>query len=414
MSEGRPRILAICQEDPEHLLGGMGRHLRELYRAMAARGDAEVDLLVGGPAHESYEYEGFTKHHSDKLLCYKPRAANMASLLVSDIQLATTLMRLIAEGRRWDLVHVHEWNAMQVARMARTALGAPLVGTMHLCITRLMEEAGADMSAATEQDVYLMQQEGHLIVDVDELILCSAAYVEMARRTFMTDRPINLIYNGIRADLWARDPDAAASARARLGIVTDRPIALYAGRIAEMKGIRELLAAIEGWDDCPYLFVLAGEVNANSDEERDGWDVTRKIRELGESYPHRLLWAGFQDDRGLRGLYSAAEIGVMPSVHEPFGIVALEMMAASLPLVCTEVGGLGEIAADGGGREYALIIDAGDPRQIREAAAHLRAHPEAREELGRLGLERAGHFSWDRAAEQTAGLYRDTIRRHRE
>lgn len=404
------KILAICQEDPEWLLGGMGRHLQELYLAMSKRDDVHVDLLVGGPAQESYKYNGFPKHHSDKLLCFKPRGATMGSLLTQDIQLATTLMRLIAEGNRWDLIHVHEWNALQVARMARTALGVPLVSTMHLCITKLLEEAGYNPAVFTEPDLYLMQQEGHLVVDADELILCSEAYIEMARRTFMTDRHINLIHNGITTENWQPDPEAARKAKQELDLISEKPIALYVGRIADMKGIRELLEAVENWDDCPYTVVISGEVNANSEAEGEAWDVTKRIRRLGNDHPERLRWVGFQNDELLRGLYTLAEIGIMPSIHEPFGIVALEFMAAGVPLICTEVGGLGEIASDEAGIEYAFIIEAGNSEQIVEAVKHLREHPEDRSDLSRLGRIRARHFHWDRAAEQTVNLYRRTIK----
>jgi glycosyltransferase involved in cell wall biosynthesis len=408
----RPRILAICQEDPEYILGGMGRHLQELYKAIAERGDVEVDLLVNGPASESYLYNGHKKHHGEKLLCYKPKAPNMASLLVSDIQLATTLTRLIAEGYRWDLVHVHEWNAVQVARIARAALGIPMVGTMHLCITALMEDAGANVEDFAETDIYLMQQEGHLIVDVDELILCSRAYERLARRIFMTDRPINVIYNGIDGNAWRPSWTLAERARVELSLPADRPIALFVGRIADMKGVRELLDAVENWDDCPYTLVLSGEVNANTAADRERWDVTRRIRALEEAHPERLRWVGFQGDELLRGLYSLAEIGVMPSIHEPFGIVALEFMAAGVPLICTEIDGLGEIATDDDRQEYALIVDP-NPEQIRRAMDHLRKHPEARRELSCQGRVRAGHFTWQEAAAQTVGLYKKLIENRR-
>lgn len=402
------RVLVICQEDPEYLLGGMGRHLQELYKAMATRDDVKIDLLVSGPASESYEYNGHMKHHSEKLLCYKPKAANMASLLVADIQLATTLMRLIAEGKRWDVIHVHEWNSMQVARMARRALGVPLVGTMHLCISHLMEAAATDATEYMEPDIYLMQQEGHLIVDVDELILCSQAYIDLARKIFLTKRHINLIYNGIRADQWSHSPSLAAEIRRKFNL-SDKPIALFVGRIAEMKGIRELLEAVETWDDCPYQFVLAGEVNANSEREREGWDVTRKIRELEKLHPDRLRWLGFQDDQTLRALYSGAEIGVMNSEHEPFGIVILEMLAAGLPVVSTEVDGLGEIVNGSEGKEYTLIIEPKNPQQIREAMQYLRDHPAARKKLSYLGKKRALDFNWDHIAEQTIEVYLKAI-----
>jgi glycosyltransferase involved in cell wall biosynthesis len=402
------RILAICQEDPEWILGGMGRHLQELYKAMARREDVEIDLLVGGPAQESYSYCGYTKHHGEKLLCYKPKTPNMASLLVSDIQLITTLTRLIAQGKRWDLAHVHEWNSIQVARVVRDTLNIPLVGTMHLCITKLMEHS--DPKDLEEPDIYLMQQEGHLIVDSDELILCSQAYVDLIRKMFMTDRSINLIYNGIDCNHWRRDELLGEKIRAKLNLPNE-PIALFVGRIADMKGIRELLNAVENYK-CPYTVVLAGEVNANTEEERESWEVTKQIRRIEEKQPHKLKWVGFQDDEHLRGLYSIADVGLMPSIHEPFGIVALEFMAMGVPLISTAVDGLGEIVIDGE-EEFSLIIDALSTEQIYLAMKFLSENPNARNELKQLGKKRVLAFNWDNIAKQTVTLYKRVVEQRR-
>lgn len=410
------RVLAICEEDPEWILGGMGRHLRELYRAMAEREDVEIDLLVGGPSDEHYEYLGTTKYHSDKLVCWKPQAPNMASLLVGELQMARTLTRLIAEGKRWDLVHVHEWNAVQVARIARDALKIPLVGTMHLCITHLMTEDSCPTDKRptySEPDVYLMQQEGHLIVDSDELILCSHGFERIVRRHFMTERPINVIQNGIRCDEWVKSFALEEKARRDLDIPNDRPVALFVGRIADMKGVREILEMLR-YHDPGYLVILCGEVNANTDEEKEQWEVTQEIRELEKRHPSRLRWVGFQSDDYLKGLYSIAEVGLMPSLHEPFGIVALEFMSMGVPLIATECDGLGEIVKDDEGGEYALIIDRGDSEQIYEALKFMRQNMPAREELSMLGRRRALAFDWNIAAARTVEVYETLLRRHHE
>jgi glycosyltransferase involved in cell wall biosynthesis len=398
------RVLAICQEDPEWILGGMGRHVRELYRAMAEQG-VSVDILTSGPAEGTTEYLGCQKHHADKLVCWKPRQPDMSSLLVADIQLTKTLARLIAQGRRWDVVHVHEWNALQVARIARDALDVPLVGTMHLCITDLTLQEWTTETKYQETDLYLMQQEGHLVVGVDELILCSRAYERTARRVFMTDRPVNVIHNGIRAREWARDPVLAARVLEKYGLADlNRPIALFVGRIADMKGIRPLLDAVET-RDTGYQIVVAGEVNANTEEDKERWDVTHRLRKLCEEFPERVKWVGFQDDDAdLRGLYSAADVGLMPSINEPFGIVALEFMAAGVPLISTEVEGLGEIVTEDD-QEFSLIIEPGSASDIVEALTFLRYNRPAKAELSALGLQRVEDFTWQDAAAKTREVY---------
>jgi glycosyltransferase involved in cell wall biosynthesis len=396
------KVLAICHEDPEFLLGGMGTHVRELYRFMSRRPDVEIDLLTSGPGEGSDVYNGFRRHQSDKLVCYKPRGANMTSILLADIQLMKTLAKLLAAGHRWDVIHMHEWGSVQLGRMARDALGVPLVATMHLCITKLSEVEEPDCWSTVdkwaEEEFYLRQQEGNLINDPDEFILCSQAYIEMARETFLARRPINLIYNGIDPEIW--HPRSVENAG-------DRPLALFVGRIATMKGIVPLLDAVES-GDLGWQVVLAGEVNANSEEQKEGWEVTHRIRELEKAAPERLRWVGFQHGDDLRDWYSRADCVVMPSTHEPFGIVALEAMAMGCPLLSTEVDGLGEIVTDGDGDEYALIIPPNDSGAIVRGLEMMR-DPAVRAELGDLGLKRIQAFTWGEAVEKTLEVYHRAI-----
>lgn len=407
----RLKVLAICHEDPAQVLGGMGTHLRGLYSAMARRGDVEVDLLTSGPGEGVVYEHGYSKHRADKYVCWKPRSDGLACLLAADIQMMKTLSRLLARGERWDVVHVHEWNALQVGRAARDALmNVPLVGTMHLCITRLTvtnPHPGGGSATLGEPDLYLRQQEGHLVVtDSDELILCSEAYAEQVRETFMTDRPINVIHNGIDTTDWR--PGSGDAARARwLHGLPDKPIALFVGRIAEMKGIHPLLDAVECGDDS-YCFVFVGEVNATTPEEKEKWVVTKRMRALERERPDRFRWLGFRSGQELRDLYAAAAVGLMPSTHEPFGIVALEFMAMGVPLVSTEVDGLREVVVDDGGNEYAMIVPPRSSDAILEGLA-LVSQDVVASELRALGLRRARDFTWSEAADRTVAVYRKAI-----
>lgn len=401
------RVLVICQEDPEFLLGGMGMHVRELYRTMARREDVEVDLLTGGPGEGTDDYNGVRRHKADKLVCWKPRSPDLAALLTADLQMARTLARLLAEGHRWDVIHVHEWNSMQIGRMARDALHVPLVGTMHLCITHLAEiDGGREPAQWDEHDLYLRQMEGHLVQDTSRFILCSRAYVEIIRRCFYTERPIEVIYNGIDTSQW--NPAAGDGYRARKQHnLPERPLALLVGRIADMKGIRYVLEALEAVDP-GYCVVLCGEVNANTDADKESWDVTKRLRALEQAHPERLRWLGFRHGQELRDLYAAAQVALMPSTHEPFGIVALEAMAMGVPLIATEVDGLGEVVADPDGREYAMIIPPRSADSIVEALQVLRDEA-LRADLRALGLRRVQDFTWEHAADQTMKVYHQAV-----
>ena len=408
MNDRPIRVLAICHEDPAWILGGMGMHCRELYRHLAKREDVEIDFVTNGPGEGCELFNGFRKHQADKLVCYKPRTADLSSFLFADMQFARTLARMIADGQRWDLVHEHEWTSVQLGRMMRDALDVPLVGTMHLCITKLaMVENPACMASVAEWpeiEFYLRQQEGNLIADPDETILCSKAYVDIVRETFLTRRPIHMIYNGIDPEVW--HPTAGVAARVEHD--ADRLLGLYVGRIATMKGIEPLLSALET-SDVGWQVVIAGEVNANSEDEKESWQVTQRILALEAAHPERLRWIGFQHGQDLHDLYTAADAVIMPSIHEPFGIVALEAMASGCPLLATAVDGLGEIVRNDS-EDFALIIPPNDPRSIVTGLAELR-DSQFRATLAAQGLKRIEAFSWEVVADQTVDVYRQALRK---
>ena len=414
------RVLAICHEDPELLLGGMGRHVRELYRAMARRDDVEVELLTAGPGEATQQYLGFTKHRWAEVVPQKSPVPGLRSVLQADLQMARRLLQLIADGKRWDVVHAHEWSSIQLAHMVAEALHVPIVATMHLCMAalRVYDQPAVppkDPGPPTwsEIDLWVGSQEGKLLIENDALILCSNAYVDIAREfyplrdpaddreevAYRWPKPISMIYNGIDTSEWNHEAGHAESARLKHRL-SDRPIALYVGRIATMKGIEYLLEAVET-KDTGWQVVIAGEVNA--DRGKEEWHVTKKLRAIERAYPERLRWVGHQQDQELKNLYAAAGCVVMPSTHEPFGIVALEALAMGAPLICTEVGGLGEIVVDEAGTECALIIPS------HSAAAILAALDQIEGDAARnrqLGLERVRAFDWDRIAGQTVDVYR--------
>ena len=248
-----------------------------------------------------------------------------------------------------------------------------------------------------------MQMEGHLVVDTDRIITVSNSYAKLLQETFMTDRKIDVTYNGI-SDEWKPEAGIASMAISEEGLSTERPIALFVGRVADMKGIRAIIKAVES-KDTGYQVVIVGEVSANTEAQRNAWDVTKALVRLEKEYPERLRWVGFRDGDKLKNLYASATVGLMPSTHEPFGIVALEHMAMGVPLICSEVQGLGEIV---NGKEECAMIIRPKAEDIIDALEEMK-DPLKCCVLSGLGLERVKDFTWEETAEKTVEIYKETI-----
>jgi glycosyltransferase involved in cell wall biosynthesis len=357
------------------------------------------------------------------------------------------LLEMTAQGHKFDIIHAHEWSSVQVAQIASRVLNIPVVSTMHLCMSSLWDkdkpmelpdyveglldeyrdrkqaeydpltdgqreelerQAVVQRAANDEVDSWISNQEGKLCVENGELILCSSAYCEIAEEYYHINSVFGkspfMIPNGIDLKDWYPGAGDAARARQAHDKIGRRPIALFVGRIATMKGVSPLLKAVTD-EDTGYQVVLVGEVNADIGKEE--WHVTQWIRALEAKYPERLAWIGFQRDQELKDLYAAAECVIMPSITEPFGIVALESMAMGAPLISTSVDGLGEVVTEGDER-FALVIPPNDSNAINQALRVMADEGEcAYWRAQGLGRVKDPKFNWDEIADQTVGVYRE-------
>jgi glycosyltransferase involved in cell wall biosynthesis len=203
------------------------------------------------------------------------------------------------------------------------------------------------------------------------------------------------IHNGV-SPRFRPDPEAAARARASLGL--ERPFVLFVGALQPRKNapvLLEAFARLRGHDGLEL--VLAGGDRGGLHEVRE------RIRELGLATRVRLL--GHVPEATLPGLYTAAELLAFPSLYEGFGLPALEAMACGTPVCASSTTGLGEAVGDGG-----LTFDPRSSEEIAEAMRRLLEDDQLRTSVRVSGLERAGRFTWRRAAEQTADVYREAIR----
>ena len=184
------------------------------------------------------------------------------------------------------------------------------------------------------------------------------------------------------------------AARVALGLPPS-PLLLYVGRIAPIKGLETLLDAVgclRGAGTAARLAVIGGE----TDEPIDGHeaDVRRRAAALGLG--DAVTFVGAQPQERLRDWYVAADVTVLPSYYESFGMVALEAMACGSPVVASRVGGLQTTVRDG---ETGLLVAEGDPCALAETITRVLADGALHWRLGREGRRWAMQHRWPCVAE---------------
>jgi starch synthase len=222
---------------------------------------------------------------------------------------------------------------------------------------------------------------------------------------------VKVIYNGVDPDQFQSGGDS--SVLARHGIDPARPYVVFVGRITRQKGIVHLLRAARELSKAAQLVLCAGE----PDTPELGAEVRGLVQEL-ERDRGGIVWIEkMLPVVELRQILSHARVFCCPSVYEPFGIVNLEAMACSVPVVASAVGGIPEIVVPGQTGELVPFESDGTPRNepkdparfARDLAEKLNSlldSPERARELGQAGRQRVlDQFSWSTIAEQTVALY---------
>jgi glycogen(starch) synthase len=235
-----------------------------------------------------------------------------------------------------------------------------------------------------------------LTAQAHRVIACSAYMRWEVSRLFEvpTDR-VDVVPNGLDPVRWLTSPEEVAAARARWA--PGEPLVSYTGRLVYEKGVQHLLAAVPRLRRRhPALRVV---VAGTGPEEAALRQQARTLR-LGRA----VDFAGFIPDADLAALVAAADCAVVPSVYEPFGLVALEAAAAGTPAVVADVGGLREFVEH---RRTGLRFAAGDPAALAGAVDEVLRDEVLRRRLvreARAALDR--DHAWATVAERTVEVYR--------
>ncbi|MCD1259391.1 DUF1957 domain-containing protein [Paenibacillus athensensis] len=327
-TQHRPNIFMLAWEYPPKHVGGLSRAVHELSEALAAKGEIVHVITTshfGAPYFE--KMNGVYVHRLPIDCSGDTHFYNWTFEM--NLAMIDHLVRWKEAGGRIDLLHAHDWMVMHTAREIKLSYGIPLVATIHAT------EWGRNQGKLyNELQRKIHHLEWRLTYEADRVFVCSQYMKDQVQHIFSLPHDKVLVYpNGIHV------PQAPAAAGPRPEFLRDNDrVIFYIGRLVFEKGVQVLIEAMPR--------ILAEVPDARLVIAGSG-PMEHELRERAAHLGDRVWFTGFVDDAYRARLYAAAEVCVIPSLYEPFGIVALEAMAWRKPLVLSDTGGLAEIIRHG-------------------------------------------------------------------
>ncbi|MEU3688065.1 D-inositol-3-phosphate glycosyltransferase [Streptomyces narbonensis] len=378
--------------------GGMNVYMVELSRALAELG-VEVDLFTRCRGEGLPPLVELAPGVRVRHLHAGPRGP-LPKEAMPDLVVPFSLA-LLKEDRRYDLVHSHYWLSGQAGRIASVGWRIPLVHTAHT-LARVKNASLAE--GDTPEPELRVRGELQVAGSADRLIANTTDEAEALRTLYGAPAErTEVVRPGVDLRTFRPSGGGRAAARARLGLPADAFVPLYAGRIQPLKGpdvlvraVAELLRLEPGLRHRLLVPVVGGHSGAT--REGTAWKLAG---ELGVTDVLRACPPVPQEK--LADWYRAADVLVVPSRSESFGLVALEAQACGTPVLAAAVGGLPTAVRDG---VTGLLVHGHDPVEYARRLRWLAAHPEEVRAMGEAAVRHARGMSWRASAGRTVEVYR--------
>jgi glycogen(starch) synthase len=390
------RTLILSWEYPPLIEGGLARHVRKLSEALVELGTEVHVLTRAGEESPAEEIVGGVSIHR---VLEPGRPTDLGEFVAWVERMNADMLAAGVElGDRYDfdLVHGHDWLVAMAGDHLARRFGSPLVTTIHAT------EHGRHQGWVDKHpQSHIHGVEQWITNRSDRVIACSYYMQEQIADIFgVDDERITVIPNGIDpGDL--RPQEAAELRRLRLEFAEpDEKLVLLIGRLVYEKGFQLALEAMPTLiERLPRTRFLVAGSGTHEDELR------RQADELGLMEHGTFLgWIG---DDVLHSLYPIADVCVVPSIYEPFGLVALEAMASGCPCIVADTGGLREVVPH---EEAGLRFRARDPEALVDVAARVLSDDELGRRLVAEAYEHLRRFDWLDVAERTQALYAELTR----
>jgi len=395
------KVLMFGWEYPPHNSGGLGVACQGLARALVDKG---VDLTFVLPKKADFGAENFKMvfaslpninvyavnsflmpymtQESYKVVRKKQKSRVYANDLFSEVERYGLAGAKIARKVRGDVIHAHDWLSFGAGLAAKKAIKSSLVSHVHA--TEVDRTAGHP-----NEFIYKKEYEG--TSGADRVISVSQFTKNtLVEKYALAEDKIEVVHNGI-------DPSSyQLNSKETLGFETYKKkgykIVLFVGRITIMKGPEYFInaASIVLKHNPKTLFVMAGS-----------GDMEGQVMELASEHgiSDKVIFAGFLRGRELSQVFKAADLFVMPSVSEPFGLTPLESLLHSTPVLISRQSGVSEVL------HHALKTDFWDVEDMADKILSVISYSSMQKELAKNGHHEAMFASWEVAASKCIQLY---------
>jgi len=386
--------------------GGMNVYVRDLAREFARRG-IQVDvftrqqgLCTPGMAHDLGD---------GGRIVHVTAGPQVPLSTIAHLELLPQFTQGVldfaaGENLDYDLIHSHYWLSGCVARDLKAAWGRIPVAQMFHTLG-LMKNRIA-LHQQRQEPAVRIEKEREVMAYVDCVVAATPA--ERAQLQWLYGLNLDKVATvppGV--DLGRFHPVDLSMARQRVGVPLKDRMILFVGRIEPLKGIDTLLKAIAilragcpADAPCLYLPIIGGDPDDPAHENAEMERLKRMRVELG--IEDVVTFLGAKDQDTLHYYYSAAEVVVVPSHYESFGMVALEAMACGTPVIASQVGGLAFLVQDG---ETGFHVEDQNAPALAGKLSLILDNPTLRQRLGQQAIAYAQGFAWRHVADQLLAVF---------
>jgi glycogen(starch) synthase len=385
------KVGTLTWEFPPRVVGGIARHCEGLTKALVKQ-NHEVHLFtLDFPGSPSYEEMNGVKVYRASTDMGHP---NFLTWVLLFNHFLSKKMADVSQSVDFDLMHVHDWLAAFSGITFKHYLKKPMVLTVH------STEVGRAQGLHSPDSFSINGIEWWATYEADRVIVCSQSMKdEICNHFNLPVNKVDVIPNAIDATEYQIPVDRGA-VRQRYGVGWGEKLVLCVGRLVPQKGIEYFIRAIRlvARRHPEAKYIIVGE----------GWSRDLLEAEARNSgHADKIRFTGFASDREVINLMTSADVLVVPSIYEPFGIVALEGMATGVPVVASQVGGLAEVIDH---ERTGIFVYPRSPESIAWGIDRILSDPDHAKWLTENAKEKLHKaYSWEAVAMKTVEVYRKVV-----